>query len=131
MTVSSQWIINGNEIRSETENTLRMLQINESYDNSKVKCLLYDSKKAEFVLINNFKLHFDKSKSETKLTTPAPPQALPLKNIVSLGNKSGHKSKSGKKQVTYTCVAEEDIEEDPKYIWIDGKLEKSIPSRRY
>ena len=108
-----------------------MLQINESYDNSKVKCLLYDSKKAEFVLINNFKLHFDKSKSVTKPMTPTTsPQALPLKNIVSVGNKSGQKSKSGKKHVTYTCVAEEDIEEDPKYIWIDGKLEESIPSKR-
>lgn len=107
-----------------------MLQINESYDNSKVKCLLYDSKKAEFVLINNFKLHFDKSKSETKAITPTTPQALPLKNIISLGNKTGQKSKSRKRQVTYTCVTEEEIEDDPKYIWIDGKLEESIPSRR-
>ena len=74
-----------------------MLQINESYDNSKVKCLLYDSKKAEFVLINNFKLHFDKSKKDTKPITPTSPQALPLKNIVSLGNKTAQKSKPGKK----------------------------------
>ena len=121
-----KWILNDNEIRSETGNSLKMLQINESYDNSNVKCLLYNSSKAEFILKNHFKLHFEKSKSETKPVA----QALPLKNIVSLGNTKGEKSKSGTKQVFYTCVAEEEIEEDPKYIWINGKLKESIPSKR-
>ena len=58
-----KWILNDNEIRSETGNSLKMLQINESYDNSKVKCLLYNSSKAEFILKNHFKLHFTTSKS--------------------------------------------------------------------
>ena len=34
-----QWIINGNIIQTETENNLKILQINESYDNTLVKCL--------------------------------------------------------------------------------------------
>ena len=79
---------------------------------------------ARFVLLNNFKLEFvNKSEQQQQV-----PEAQPVKSIVSVRHKSGHKKLPRTKQKVFTCVAEESVPEDPKYIWIDGKLEKSSPT---
>ena len=125
-----KWIINGNEISTETESSLKILQINESYDNSRIKCLSYNPEESKFILVNNFHLEFIQKKSE--LIKKPVPLAEPVKSIVTVKNKNKtiHKNKSRTKQKVFTCVTEEDIPEDPKYIWINGKLEKSVSSLR-
>ena len=55
-----------------------------------------------------------------------------MKSIVTVKNKNKniHKNKSRTTKRVFTCVAEQDIPEDPKYIWIDGRLQKSVSSLR-
>ena len=120
-----KWILNGVELAGETENSLHITNINESYSGSSLSCLLYTAEDASFVLRNNFKLEFVRHKSEQQQQVP---EAQPVKSIVSVRHKSGHKKLPRTKQKVFTCVAEESLPEDPKYIWIDGKLEKSLPS---
>lgn len=125
-----KWIINGNEISTETQNTLKILQINESYDNSRIKCFSYNPEQSKFILVNNFHLEFIQKKSE--LIKKPLPVAEPMKSIVTVKNKNKniHKNKSRTTKRVFTCVAEQDIPEDPKYIWIDGRLQKSVSSLR-
>ena len=112
------------ELAGETENSLHITNINESYSGSSLACLLYTPEDARFVLLNNFKLEFvNKSEQQQQV-----PEAQPVKSIVSVRHKSGHKKLPRTKQKVFTCVAEESVPEDPKYIWIDGKLEKSSPT---
>ena len=122
-----KWIINGNELAGETENILKILQINESYDSSTVKCLSYNTNKSQFVLVNNFKLKYVENKSEI-----LKPEAMAVKSIIPVNKNRSNKSKSKSRtqKRVFTCVTEDEIEEDPKYIWVDGKLEISTKSLR-
>lgn len=121
-----QWIINGNIIQTETENTLKILQINESYDNTLVKCLAFNEKTTSFTLVNSFQLQFSNSGRDIML-----PKAEPIKSLVPVkAIKNNEKKSSRSKQQVFTCIAEQEIVEKPKYIWVNGKLEKSSPAMR-
>ena len=114
-----KWILNGNEVKGETENTLKLLSINESYDNSEVKCLTVGKDSVEEA-VNAFNLVYDKEKIEKK-----------EKSIISL-KKSGntkHPRRSTHKKF-FTCFTEEEASAEPQYVWIDGKLEKSVSATR-
>ena len=60
-----KWILNGKELKGETENTLNILQINESYDNSKVKCLIL-GKNSAYEALNAFSLVYDKQRKDIR-----------------------------------------------------------------
>ena len=123
-----KWILNGKELKGETENTLNILQINESYDNSKVKCLQLGNNSA-YEAVNAFSLVYDKQRKDIRRE----------KTIVSLKkNKiskpprrlSSSSSSSSPRRKVFTCFTEEEVSSEPKYVWINGKLEKSVSASR-
>ena len=123
-----KWILNGKELKGETENSLNILQINESYDNSLVKCLIL-GKNSVYEAVNAFSLVYDKQRRDERRE----------KTIVSLKkNKiakpprrfSTSNSSSSSRRKVFTCFTEEEISSDPKYVWINGKLEKSVSASR-
>ena len=121
---------------------MKILQINESYDNTKIKCLSYDTTTSQFVLVNHFQLKFVKNKSEFSQLEAKPS----VKSVIQLKNKKvptkssrdknmkisskSNRDKNKSRTRVFTCVTHEEIEEDPKYIWVDGKLEMSGSSVR-
>ena len=121
-----KWIINGNEIPGETENSLKIVQINDSYDDSKIKCTI-ENQNGESEVQRVFRLLYTSSEKHIIKQTSI------FKNTIN-GN---HKKKRNKKKVkpvkndakrkmVFTCVAEEETSAEPKYVWIKGKLEKSM-----
>ena len=126
-----QWVINGNTVNTETNNTLKILQINESYDGSVIKCLAYNKKITTFTLVKSFLLRFVESRSELMRLEPMP-EPEPVKSIVPVKSIRSNleKKKSRPRKSVFTCVAEEPLKNEPKYIWVDGKLEKSSKAQR-
>lgn len=114
-----KWILNGKELKGENENTLKILQINESYDNSEVKCLINGKNSAEET-INAFNLVYDRRNNEKREKTII--SLKKNKNVKTHGRSAGRKY--------FTCYTEEDVPTDPQYVWINGKLEKSMSATR-
>ena len=120
-----KWIINDNEITEESANTLKIVQINDSYDNSMIKCFLILENGTEEV-----QKVFHLSYKSTKIQVP---QSEIGSNNLKKDFKR-RKSKKKRKEVAnnmknktvFTCVAEEESASEPKYVWIDGSLEKSV-----
>ena len=58
-----KWIINGNEVPGETENSLKIVQINDSYDSSKIECVTED-KNGEMEVQRIFQLVYTSSQKK-------------------------------------------------------------------
>jgi len=121
-----KWIINGNEVAGETENSLKIVRINDSYDNSNIRCTSED-RNGEKEVLRIFRLVYTLSK------TVVIKQNMPVVSEV----QTYHKKKKNKKKLktvqndqkrktVFTCVAEEEMKSEPKYVWIKGKLEKTV-----
>eukprot|EP00092_Neocalanus_flemingeri_P001737 GFUD01001855.1.p1 GENE.GFUD01001855.1~~GFUD01001855.1.p1 ORF type:complete len:280 (+),score=82.93 GFUD01001855.1:85-840(+) len=121
-----KWIINDNEIPGETENSLKILHINDSYDNSKIKCTT-EEKIGKTEVLRMFKLKYTSVQKKTvKLN-------LSSLNTIQTDQKKKRNKKRIKtikndvrKKTVFTCVAEEETTAEPKYVWIKGKLEKTV-----
>lgn len=121
-----KWIFNGNEIPGETENSLKIVQINDSYDNSKIKCTIKDQN-GETEVQRIFQLVFTSSEKHVIK------QSSPFINTIHTAHKRKRNKKKSKiiqndakKKTVFTCVAEEETTAEPKYVWIKGKLEKTV-----
>ena len=126
-----KWILNGKELKGETENTLNILQINESYDNSKVKCLQLGNNSV-YEAVNAFSLVYDKQRKDIRREKTI---VSLKKNKISkpprrLSSSSSSSSSSSPRRKVFTCFTEEEVSSEPKYVWINGKLEKSVSASR-
>ena len=105
------------QIFDETKNILEILQFSKSYDKSKVKCSVKDENGEDKVLRVVELLH--KPKSVTG------PKTLPRTFKETINTKS---SSRNKKKTMFTCVVEEEVTTEPKYVWIDGQLKEMTPN---
>ena len=115
---SYKWFINENEIVSENSKTLRIENFIAAYNNSVVKCVGVD-KLGIVILLKKTKLQLGSSNE---------PLVLPSRKVKVI-KKTERKSKSNKnsnRKTIFTCIAEEDISVEPSYVWIKGKLVKSV-----
>ena len=121
-----KWVINGNEIPGETENSLKIVQINDSYDNSKIKCTIDDQngetedQRIFRLVFTSSQKHIIKQKSSLINTIHADHRRRKNKK------KSKTVQNDVKRKTVFTCVAEEETTAEPKYVWIKGKLEKTV-----
>jgi len=117
-----KWFINDVEIFDETKNYLEIEQFSKSYDRSRVKCSVKDENNEDKV-IRIVELEYKQNTRE--------PKALPksFKDImneqpVAKKNKKITKTEGVKNSKMFICMMEEETSEEPKYVWIEGKLQK-------
>jgi len=119
-----KWFLNDVEITGETRNFLEIEQFSKSYDKSKVKCTARTRNGVEEVK-RVVQLVYREENED--------PKVLPIK-FKDIIKKKQSKRKSRKfpkadvekKKTMFTCVIEEDeVTKEPKYVWINGKLQKT------
>ena len=119
-----KWIINGQEIPNETESSLKILQINESYHNTEVRCLAAGHHTDPLTLFRL--LHTADSTELARAVEPAlPPQLAPRRTARPGRNPGGNSSG----RTVFTCVAEEEAAGPagpPEFVWIEGALERRV-----
>merc|ERR1711915_1056351 len=115
-----KWFLNDVEIIGETRNFLEIEQFSKSYDKSKVKCTARTRNGVEEVK-RVIQLVYREENEDLKV--------LPIKFKDIIKKKQRRKltkSDVEKKKTMFTCVIEEDeVTKEPKYVWINGKLQKT------
>jgi hypothetical protein len=120
-----KWFINDVEIFDETKNYLEIQQFSKSYDKSRVKCSVKDSNNEDEIIRVVELVHKQNTRE---------PKALPksFKDImneqpVSRKEKKTPKSDGMKTEKMFTCIMEEETAVEPKYVWLEGRLQKLSP----
>jgi hypothetical protein len=115
---SYKWFINENEIVSENSKTLRIDNFVAAYDSSVIKCEGVD-KLGNLTLLTKTKLQLGSANEPLVLASGK------VKGIKKTERKS-KSDKNSKGKTIFTCIAEENISVEPSYVWIKGKLVKSV-----
>eukprot|EP00092_Neocalanus_flemingeri_P006229 GFUD01006703.1.p1 GENE.GFUD01006703.1~~GFUD01006703.1.p1 ORF type:complete len:427 (+),score=150.36 GFUD01006703.1:100-1380(+) len=106
-----KWFINENEILSESKNILKIEHFVKAHDKSVIKCVVEDDQgNTQVMKIVQLQLVTQDKEDKTKITESR--------------KKKG--KDTGVKKTVFTCVAEEETSAEPNYIWISGKLKKTV-----
>jgi len=114
-----KWLLNDRKVEGETGSTLNIEDFTPDFDNSVVKCL-QEKFGGESRLLKLVRLKYDDTRSirnrrmnmEEREISQADQAITP----------------SSTKKKVFTCVAEVDNDEDPPYVWVNGRLEKITPA---
>eukprot|EP00092_Neocalanus_flemingeri_P006230 GFUD01006704.1.p1 GENE.GFUD01006704.1~~GFUD01006704.1.p1 ORF type:complete len:471 (+),score=143.04 GFUD01006704.1:104-1414(+) len=117
-----KWLINEKEILSESKNILKIEHFVKAHDKSIIKCFVEDDEGQRKVLkIVQLQLgYLDDTKGQHALA-----RSQEETKITESRKKKGTHTGINKKTV-FTCVAEGETSVEPKYVWISGKLEKTV-----
>ena len=120
-----KWFINQKELISEKGRSLEIEHFVAAYHNSLVKCLGED-KMGKLEVLKMVKLLHDPNKNKNVQIKEA---LIPITNNNGNSNKEATRKRSkisNSKKTIFTCVTEEDTSEQPKYVWMKGKLEGKV-----
>jgi hypothetical protein len=122
-----KWSINDVEIFDETKSILEIENFSKSYDKSKVKCSVKDLSNVNFEVVTIVQL-LHKPKSETNPKTLL--KMIKDRKTTRLSSRAGKQITDiniNKKKTMFTCIIEEEVSAEPKYVWMDGKLRNVTP----
>eukprot|EP00092_Neocalanus_flemingeri_P060297 GFUD01072253.1.p1 GENE.GFUD01072253.1~~GFUD01072253.1.p1 ORF type:complete len:437 (+),score=146.30 GFUD01072253.1:40-1350(+) len=117
-----KWLINEKEILSESKNILKIEHFVKAHDKSIIKCFVEDDEGQRKVMkIVQLQLgYLDDTKGQHALA-----RSQEETKITESRTKKGTHTGINKKTV-FTCVAEGETSVEPNYVWISGKLEKTV-----
>merc|ERR1719317_406655 len=120
-----KWFINEKELTSEESKSLEIEHFVAAYHNSVVKCMSEDEK-GKMEILKLVKLNHVPKTNKDPISKEA---LIPVSNIKERKKKEGTRTNSklsNSKKTMFTCVTEDDTSDQPKYVWIKGKLEGKV-----
>jgi len=118
-----KWFINDVEIFDETKDYLEIQQFSKSYDKSRVKCSVKDENNVDQV-VREVELAYKQNSRQPK-AVPKSFKDIMNEQPVTKKTKKVSNSEGIKTGKMFTCIMEEDNAVEPKYVWMEGKLQKS------